>query len=102
MPTIFCDSSAVVKCYRQETGTAWMRQLTAPSSGNVIYIAQIAGVEVVAAITRQHRGGLLAAADAAAAIDAFRQDFQTSYHRIAISEAVISDAMSLAEHSRLK
>ena len=102
MPAFYCDSSALVKCYRQEAGTAWMRQLTAPNSGNTIYIAQIAGVEVVAAITRQRRRGLLVPADAIAAIDAFRQDFQALYYRVALSEALIFDAMSLAEQHGLR
>ena len=102
MAAFYCDSSALVKCYRQERGTAWMRQLTAPVSDSVIYVAQIAGVEVVAAITRQQRGGALTEQEADAAIRAFRYDFLHLYYRVALSERVLSDAMGMAEKHGLR
>src|SRR5688572_28440799 len=39
MPAFFCDSSAIVKRYINETGSAWLEALTDPSSGNRIYVA---------------------------------------------------------------
>lgn len=102
MAAHYCDSSALVKYYRQEPGTAWMRQRTAPASGHAIYVALIAGVEVVAAIARQQRGGALTDQEAATAIRAFRYDFQHLYYRVALSETALSDAMELAEEHGLR
>lgn len=44
MGAYFLDSSALVKCYAAETGTAWMTSLINPAAGNVIYVARITGV----------------------------------------------------------
>jgi predicted nucleic acid-binding protein len=48
----FLDSSAVVKRYVAEAGTAWVSELCAPSSGNELYAA--AGVEGVAGNRNAH------------------------------------------------
>jgi hypothetical protein len=53
----FLDTSAVVKGYELETGTAWVQALTSPAAGNVLCIARITRPEAVAAITRRERGG---------------------------------------------
>jgi hypothetical protein len=64
----FFDSSALVKRYAQETGSAWVEVLTDPQAGHRLYLARITVVEVVAAVARRQRGGALSTADAAAAI----------------------------------
>ena len=71
MAVYFLDSSAVVKRYAQETGSAWVEALTAPSAGNALYLAHITAVEIVAAVTRRQRGGTLTASDAARALGGF-------------------------------
>ena len=62
------DSSAVVKRYMRETGTAWVLSLTEPGAGHAIYVAGITGVEVVSALTRQTRSGALSPTAAATAL----------------------------------
>lgn len=57
MAVYFFDSSAVVKRYINETGTLWVQSIADPRSGNLIYIAAITSVEVVAAITRRMKSG---------------------------------------------
>ena len=54
MGIYFFDSSAAVKRYVAETGTAWVINLFKPSAKNIIYVAQITGVETVLAISRHH------------------------------------------------
>src|SRR6266542_1747280 len=51
MGTFFLDSSALVKRYIHEQGTAWLTQLTDAASGNFTYAARITGVEVASAVT---------------------------------------------------
>jgi predicted nucleic acid-binding protein len=60
----FLDSSALLKRYITEPGTAWVLALTTPGNGVNILIAQITPVEVVSGIERQCRAGLFAMADA--------------------------------------
>ncbi len=52
MAICFLDSSALVKRYIAETGSNWIQTKTAPTSGNLLYVAQITGAELVAAIKR--------------------------------------------------
>jgi hypothetical protein len=59
------DSSALVKRYGSEVGTAWVVSLF-PPAGNRIHLARITAVEVVSAIARRCRSGTVTAAGAAA------------------------------------
>jgi uncharacterized protein len=49
----FVDSSALVKRYVLETGTAWVRGITRKNPSTVIYIAHITAVEVTCAVARR-------------------------------------------------
>jgi predicted nucleic acid-binding protein len=51
----FIDSSALVKRYAMETGSAWVERLTDPRTGNRVYVAAITHVEVVSAIARKRK-----------------------------------------------
>jgi predicted nucleic acid-binding protein len=98
----FCDSSAIVKCYVQEQGSAWMVALLDPTAGHHLYVARIPGVEVIAAIRRRARRGDIATSDMAAALMQFRQDFAGLYHSIEITLALVARAMTLAETHALR
>ena len=97
MAAFFFDSSALVKYYIRETGTTWVRGLVDTLPTNEIFIAQVTGVEIIAAITRRLRAGATAPADAAQAISAFRNDLQLRYEVAALSASLIEEAMNLAE-----
>jgi hypothetical protein len=58
LPSYFFDSSAIVKRYHREPGTAWVQGLSEPRTHPPIYISQIAEVEVVAGLRRlgRHEG----------------------------------------------
>ena len=58
MATFFCDSSAIVKRYVNETGSNFVEDLADVKNGNVILLARITQVEVAAAIARRLKGGL--------------------------------------------
>jgi len=98
----FFDSSAVVKRYVREIGTVWVLSITAPTAGHFIYVADITGVEVVSAITRQARHGALAPTDAATALMQFRHDFAHQYHTVDITSTLIARAMAVAETHALR
>jgi predicted nucleic acid-binding protein len=96
LATSFLDTSALVKRYVGETGTAWVQALTDPLIGGQIYIARITLVETVSAITRREKSGHLAPADATTALHDFRQDFAGQYRVIEISPRLIEHAADLA------
>lgn len=99
MAIYFFDSSGLVKRYVAETGTAWTQGLTDPSAGHGIYIAQLTGVEVIAAINRRAGSNppSISKADAAKAIAEFRLDYDSQYNALEITDQIIAAAMTLAE-----
>jgi predicted nucleic acid-binding protein len=96
----FFDSSALFKRYAVEPGTSWVLGITDPAAGNDIYVVQITGVEIVSALARQTPA--LPATSLTQALLDFKHDFRYQYHRVAITEALIDRAMSLAEGHRLR
>ena len=102
MAAYFCDTSAIVKRYVNEPGTAWLISVTDRAAGDRVFVAGITGAETVAAITRKARGGGLSPADAVAAIAAFRHDFANEFGIVAITPKLIAEAMSLAEKHGLR
>lgn len=102
MTAYFFDSSALVKRYAVETGSAWVESLTDPRVGNRVYVAAITHVEVVAAIARKHKGLLLSATDAAAAIARFEHDLEHDLRVFDLTPDVVTTAARLAENHALR
>jgi uncharacterized protein len=56
MAAYFFDSSALVKRFVEERGTAFVTLLSRPSAAHSISVSDITKVEVIAALARQHKG----------------------------------------------
>lgn len=102
MAVVFADSSAIVKRYLVETGTAWMVHQLKPSASNDIFIANITGIEVACAIVRRQRGESITQAVSDKALSRFRQDFDKRFIVIDLTPKVIGKAMQLAEKYALR
>jgi uncharacterized protein len=102
MPVLFLDSSALVKRYARETGTAWLFTLLRPSTGNDVFIASVAGIEVVSAVTRRRRGGSLTSKTAAKSIARVHRDYARRYIVTELTRAIVARAMLLAERYALR
>ena len=102
MAAYFFDSSALVKYYVNEIGSDWVEYLIDAQPPNEIAIAQITGVEVIAALSRRVRMGTISATAAAATIGTFRNDFQTKFTVLALTTLLLEEAMDLAELHRLR
>jgi predicted nucleic acid-binding protein len=98
----YFDSSALVKRYAQEVGSSWVASLTDPRSGNDIFTVVVSGAEIVAAVTRKTRIGLITLQDAATAIAAFKGHFKAEYRVVLINDVIVKRAMSLAEEHGLR
>jgi len=98
----FLDSSAVVKRYAQEAGTAWVQALTSPAAGHSLFVVRITLAETVAAVTRQERGGSISARNAATALTHFQHDFAHQYLVVEVSPALVTQAASLARTHALR
>ena len=102
MALYYFDSSALVKRYINERGTAWVLGLTDPSAANIIFVGRITAVEVVSAITRAARKGSITSADAASANANFRHDYLNQYRAMEITAGLIGRAMAIAEQYALR
>jgi uncharacterized protein len=98
----YFDSSALVKRYISERGTAWVLGITDPGAGNIIFAARITAVEVVSAITRAARVGSVTSADAFSAKTNFRHDYLNQYRAMEITAGLITRAIALAEQYALR
>jgi len=98
----FCDSSAIVKRYVNETGSNFVEDLADVKNGNVILLARITQVEIAAAIARRLKGRSIATADAQKALATFQHDLTNSYFTVEITPLLSSRAMSLATKHALR
>jgi len=98
----FCDSSAIVKRYVNETGSNYVDDLADSKSGNIVLLARITRVEVAAAIARRLKNGSVAAADAQNALAAFQHDLTNNYYTVEITPLLLSVAVSLATKHALR
>ncbi|ACC79175.1 type II toxin-antitoxin system VapC family toxin [Nostoc punctiforme] len=97
MAIYFIDSSALVKRYISETGSAWVLELFDPTLNNEVFIAAITSVEIIAAITRRSRGGSISITDATITRNQFKRDLQKDYQIVEITENVINSGIVLSE-----
>lgn len=102
MAVLFVDSSALVKRYLIETGTAWMIGQLKPSNSNDIFIAGITAIEVTSAIVRRQRGGSITQGVTDKALSRFRRDFDKRFITVDLTPNVIEEAMRLAEKHGLR
>lgn len=102
MADFYFDSSALVKRYISETGSAWTTGLFDPSLSHDAFMVAITPVEMIAAIARRARGKSITQTEAATAFNLIRTDLQTSYQVVELNEAVLASAMRLAEKHALR
>ncbi len=103
MTRFYLDTSAVVKRYLPERGTAWVRGMSDPASGNTITLGEVTLVEVAAALAARHRapGGISRRArDNTLAL--FLQHFANEYEVTAISRPILDRAVELTQRHRLR
>jgi uncharacterized protein len=103
MSTLFFDSSALVKRYLTEVGSAWVAAQTDPGSNNVIVVAEITRVEVAAALAARHRAsGSITRGERDRLFRLLAQHHANEYRAIPISIAVADHAMNLTQAHRLR
>jgi hypothetical protein len=91
----FLDSSALVKRYISETGSAWVQLQTDQETGNLLFIARITWVEVISALARRQREGSLTSADVAFVENEFRSDLNNQYQVIELDSTLAQTAGQL-------
>ncbi len=88
----YVDTSALVKRYVAEVGSAWVRRLLAHPAQYVIYTAALAQAEVISALQRRVREGRLEVAQAKRLGQRVTAHFAQRYQVITITQAVVDQA----------
>ena len=95
MTVCFLDSSALVKRYVAETGSAWITDLASTAAGNHLVIARAAWVEVLSALARRQREGSLESPEIQQTISAFRYDMDVRYQVAEMDRSLVELAGDL-------
>jgi uncharacterized protein len=93
MSSLFFDSSALAKRYLPESGTRWIRQqITAATS---IIVCRITSVEIMSAVARRHREGVINGQMAQKIQQLVTRHIQRQYLVIELNEQLMQDAVHL-------
>jgi predicted nucleic acid-binding protein len=99
----YVDSSALVKRFVRETGSAWVRRLTRRKPATIIYIAHITAVEVTCAVARRRKGTPpLAPRRASSILHRFRQHLTARYIVVEVTPELLDDAIRLGNAHSLR
>jgi len=97
MPAVYVDTSALVKRYVPEVGSAWVRRTLARPTVQVIYTSAVAQPEVLSALQRKVRAGQLTAAEALRRAQRVTTHFTWRYRLLTITPDVLTQACALVQ-----
>lgn len=95
MAYFYLDTSALAKRYVSEVGSAWIRGLINPASGNVTIICDLTPVEFSSLLARRQRAGELSAANATLLQIRFLADVEREYLSLPIDGSMVEEARRL-------
>jgi predicted nucleic acid-binding protein len=99
--TDYFDSSALVKRYLAEAGSAWV-QKRCNDSARTIVTADISRVEIAAAFSGKLRGGFITQIEYREALAKLQADAQKRLQLLAITSQRIDEAIALTAAHRLR
>jgi len=99
--TYYLDTSAMLKRYVNETGSAWLQGLLVPTQ-TVVTTTQLLIAEVVSALNRRVREGTVTTLDYARLAGRFRDDCRTRYQLVAVNNAILRIACDMLERYPLR
>jgi hypothetical protein len=98
----YLDSSALVKIYIDEPGSDWMRRQRRRSQRGEIFISELSGAEVFAALHRRFRAGEISTDSLESACRLFHNDFENFFVRLPAKKAVVDKGMQLIQKYPLR
>ena len=98
----FLDTSALVKKYMTEMGTAWIETLTDPDLDNKIILARVTWVETLSAFTRLHREKKIDPSLLAQNIQVFKRDWESQYQIVEVEKSDFERAGELVQKHSLR
>jgi uncharacterized protein len=98
----FLDSSALVKRYIPEIGSAGIQAIADTATGNLLFITRITWVKVLSALSRRQREGSLSATEVNLIIQRFRFDLNHQYQVIELDQVLAESAGGLVNQYPLR
>jgi predicted nucleic acid-binding protein len=98
----YVDTSALVKRYVAEVGSAWVRRLFAHPAQYVLYTAALAQAEVISALQRRVRERRLEVAHAQRLAQRVTVHFAQRYEVLAITQAIVDQACVVLQRHPLR
>lgn len=102
MSAFSIDSSALVKRYLTEIGSAWLSALLDPVAGHTILVASITRVETAAAIASRQRASDITIPERDRLVRLVLHHVDTEYRIIDLDPPLISRAVELTQRHRLR
>jgi predicted nucleic acid-binding protein len=100
--TFYLDTSALVKRYLAETGSAWVESLCADEANHAIAIARFGLVEMAAAFAAKRRGQFITDREYEFAMADLLRDAGKRYRLVAVGPTLIDSAIQLTRRQRLR
>jgi len=98
----FFDSSAIVKRYITEIGSAWVKTVVKNQPKKNLYLSFVTGAEATAAFAKRHRNGDIPTSDYNKVRKVFQRHFQRRYMLLRVTKDVIQKAMDLTHNHPLR
>lgn len=98
----FFDSSAIVKRYITEIGSAWVKTIVKSQPKKNLYLSFVTGAEAAAAFAKRHRNGDISTADYNTVRKVFQRHFQQRCTLLRVTKDVIQRAMDLTHTHPLR
>jgi uncharacterized protein len=102
LSTFFADTSAIAKRYIVEIGTAWVKSLTQPSSGNILIISELATVELFSLLARKQREGVLSGSGIARVQNTILAHVKAEYLVVLLDSTLLTQARDLVTRYPLR
>lgn len=98
----FLDTSALVKKYMTEQGSAWIAAVTDPDSDRKVILASVTWVETLSAFARLHREHRVAPELLLQTVQLFKTEWESQYHIVEVEHSDIRHAGSLVQRYPLR
>ncbi len=98
----FLDTSALLKRYVSETGSARIRRLASSGENNRLFVSRIAWVEMLSALARLEREGNLSPEHVTSTVRIFQYDWETQYHVVEVDGNLVGIAGQLVREHPLR
>jgi predicted nucleic acid-binding protein len=106
MGSYYFDTSAVIKLYVPEAGSAWVEHIVTQRGENgfahIIAFVKIGIVETAAALTRRQRLGDITPAERSQLYASFMRDAERRYVTLAVDDQLLLHAAELTQHHLLR